>query len=105
MARALPLSPSRSASLAASLLSASLVLLAGPARAGSATAESVFNRQATRQQAMSQVPRGAKVTRTVCEELEVGLDNTRYRCTVFYTNPPAGQAVPAGQAASGGSQP
>jgi hypothetical protein len=40
------------------------------------------------------VPKGATVTRTVCEDLEVGLDNTRYRCTVYYTTAPA-PAAPA----------
>ncbi len=75
--------------LTGALLAATLTLLTGPARAGSATAESIFDRQATRQQARSQVPKGATVTRTVCEDLEVGMDNTRYRCTVFYTTAPA----------------
>jgi hypothetical protein len=75
------------------LLSGGLALLPGPAHAGSATAESIFNRQATRQRAMEQVPKGARVTRTTCEELEVGLDNTRYRCTVFYTSEPSAPAV------------
>ncbi len=75
--------------LAGALLAGSLSVISGPVRAGSVTAESVFNRQATRQRAMSQVPKGAKVTRTVCEEVEVGMDNTRYRCSVFYTTAPA----------------
>jgi hypothetical protein len=75
--------------LTVALLAGGLALLAVPARAGSVTAESVFDRQATRQQAKSQVPKGATITRTVCEDLEVGLDNTRYRCTVYYTMPPA----------------
>jgi hypothetical protein len=81
-----------------------VALLAGPASAGSVTAESVFNRQATRQEAKSQVPKGATVTRTVCEDLEVGMDNTRYRCTVFYTTTPASPApattTPAAPASS-----
>ncbi len=75
--------------LAGALLAACLSVISGPARAGSVTAESVFNRQATRQRAMSQVPKGATVTRTVCEEVEVGMDNTRYRCSVYYTTAPA----------------
>lgn len=81
--------------LSGALLAGGLALLAGPAHAGSVTAESIFDRQATRQQARSQVPKGATVTRTVCEDLEVGLDNTRYRCTVFYTMPPTPAATPA----------
>ena len=90
--------------LTVALLAGGLALLAGPARAGSVTAESVFDRQATRQQAKSQVPRGATITRTVCEDLEVGMDNTRYRCTVFYTTTPASPApamtTPAAPASS-----
>jgi hypothetical protein len=78
--------------LTGALLAGGLALLAVPARAGSVTAESVFDRQATRQQARSQVPKGAKITRTVCEDIEVGMDNTRYRCTVFYTTAPASPA-------------
>ena len=90
--------------LTVALLAGGLALLAGPARAGSVTAESVFDRQATRQQAKSQVPKGATITRTVCEDLEVGMDNTRYRCTVFYTTTPASPApaktTPAAPASS-----
>jgi hypothetical protein len=78
--------------LTGALLAGGLALLAVPARAGSVTAESVFDRQATRQQARSQVPKGATITRTVCEDIEVGMDNTRYRCTVFYTTAPASPA-------------
>ena len=90
--------------LTVALLTGGLALQAGPAPAGSVTAESVFNRQATRQEAKSQVPKGATVTRTVCEDLEVGMDNTRYRCTVFYTTTPASPApattTPAAPASS-----
>ena len=89
-----PGSPLTRPLLTGALLAGSLALLAGPAHAGSVTAESVFDRQATSQQAKSQVPKGATVTRTVCEDLEVGLDNTRYRCTVYYTTAPA-PAAPA----------
>jgi len=78
--------------LTGALLAGGLALLAVPARAGSVTAESVFDRQATRQQAKSQVPKGATITRTVCEDIEVGMDNTHYRCTVFYTTAPASPA-------------
>ncbi|WP_216914512.1 hypothetical protein [Synechococcus sp. CCAP 1479/13] len=92
MARGFRLS---AAGLSGALLAGGLALLAVPARAGSVTAESIFDRQATRQQARSQVPKGATVTRTVCEDLEVGLDNTRYRCTVYYTMTPAPTPTPA----------
>ncbi len=83
------------AGVLAGALAAVVALPAGPARAGSVTAESIFDRQATRQQARSQVPKGATVTRTVCEDLEVGLDNTRYRCTVYYTMTPSPATTPA----------
>ncbi len=89
--------------LTGALLAGSLALLAGAAHAGSVTAESIFNREATRQQAKSQVPKGATVTRTVCEDLEVGMGNTRYRCTVFYTTTPASPAPATATPAS--SQP
>jgi len=86
----------------AATLAAVVALPAAPARAGSVTAESIFDRQATRQQARSQVPKGATITRTVCEDLEVGLDNTRYRCTVYYTIPPAPAAAPTPAAPAAG---
>lgn len=91
-----------SGTLLAGALAAAVALPAGPARAGSVTAESIFDRQATRQQARSQVPKGATVTRTVCEDLEVGLDNTRYRCTVYYTMTPTPAATPAPSAPATG---
>jgi hypothetical protein len=91
--------------LTGALLAGGLALLAGPARAGSVTAESIFDRQATRQQARSQVPKGATVTRTVCEDLEVGMDNTRYRCTVYYTMTPAPAATPTPAVAPAAGQP
>jgi hypothetical protein len=90
--------------LTGALLAGGHALLAVPAWAGSVTTESIFDRQATRQQAKSQVPKGATITRTVCEDLEVGMDNTRYRCTVFYTTTPTSPApattAPAAPASS-----
>ena len=58
------------------------------ASAGSITGESVWDRNNARQRALEQVPRGAAVQRTRCEDLTVGRGNTRYRCTVFYADPP-----------------
>jgi hypothetical protein len=70
------------------LLAAGLTLLSDSARAGSVTAESIFSLQATRQQAMSHVPRGAVITSTRCMEIGVRGDS-RYRCTVFYASEPS----------------
>lgn len=72
-----------------------LSLLTTPARAGSATAESIWDRNDARQRALQQKPRGATVTDTQCEEISVGNGDSRYRCTVFYVDPPA-QAMPSG---------
>jgi hypothetical protein len=72
-----------------------LPLLTTPARAGSATAESVWDRNDARKRAMQQIPRGAAETGTQCEEISVGHGDSRYRCTVFYVDPPA-RSLPSG---------
>jgi hypothetical protein len=83
--------PTLSTLLAASLL---LLLPLPPARAGSVTADSILDQEGARQAAMEQVPRGATVTGTRCQEIGVGgMDNPRYRCTVEYG--PAGATPPA----------
>jgi hypothetical protein len=75
-----------------SLLAASLLLIL-PAQAGSVTADSILDSEGARQAAMEQVPRGATVTGTRCQEIGVGgMDNPRYRCTVDYQ--PAGATPP-----------
>jgi hypothetical protein len=57
-----------------------------PARAGSVTADSILDQEGARQAAMEQVPRGATVTGSRCQEIGVGgMDNPRYRCSVEYT--------------------
>lgn len=66
----------------AALAGLALLLPGLPAWAGSATAESIWDRSHALQEAMQQVPAGATVTDQRCQELEVGLDNFRYRCTV-----------------------
>ncbi len=76
-----------------SLVLAGLSLAATPALAGSITADTVMDKSGARQAAMSQVPRGATITRTRCQEIEIGLDNIRYRCTVWYTEPPLAPAM------------
>ena len=78
-----------------------LPLLALPADAGSITADSVNDRSAARQEAMSQIPRGATVTRTRCEDIQVGgFGLPRYRCTVWYTVAPPAPAPDSSQPAA-----
>lgn len=68
----------------------SLVLaLTASARAGSITAESIWDRGNAIQRAQSQLPAGATVTRTQCTEVNVRTGNYRYICTVFYEMAPA----------------
>jgi hypothetical protein len=78
----------------ASLTLVGLTLAATPALAGSITADSVMDKSGARQEAMGQMPKGAIVTKTKCQEIEVHLDNIRYRCTVWYTDPPAIHPTP-----------
>jgi len=64
-----------------------------PARAGSVTADSIQDLEGARAAALEQVPRGATITGTRCQEIGVGgMDNPRYRCTVDYQ--PAGATPP-----------
>jgi hypothetical protein len=74
------------------------VLLAGlPALAGSATAESVWNRANALERARQQVPAGATITREHCQEIWVGMDNIRYRCSVEWQQPPPLTSIPPPQ--------
>ena len=68
-----------------------------PGRAGSATAESIWDRQHARLQALAQLPRGAVVTRQSCLEIGIRIGDFRYRCTVWYTLEPAGPTEPPAQ--------
>lgn len=66
------------------------LLLLPPALAGSVTADSINDREAARQAAMEQMPRGATLIRSRCQEIQVGeFGLPRYRCTVWYSDPPA----------------
>ncbi len=78
--------------LPALLIAAVLLILPSlPARGESVTADSILDQEGARQAAMEQLPRGATVTGSRCQEIGVGgMDNTRYRCTVDYQ--PAGTA-------------
>lgn len=68
-----------------------LLLLAGaaPARAGSVTSQSTWGKANAIQRAMQQMPKGASVTGTSCDEVNVGIGNYRYICTVEYSDAPA----------------
>ncbi|MFM8604673.1 MAG: hypothetical protein ACKOBY_03940 [Cyanobium sp.] len=76
---------------ALSWLTALSLAAALPVQAGSVTADSIIDRDGARQAAMEQVPRGATVTGSRCQDIGVGgMDNPRYRCTIDYQ--PAGAA-------------
>ena len=83
-------------------LAAVLALAGAPAWAGSATAESIWDRAHALEQARQQVPQGAVVTRERCQEIEVGLDNIRYRCSVEWRIPSEAGPDPANVAPPGG---
>ncbi len=65
-----------------------------PGRAGSVSADSIWDRSSALQRALQQVPAGATVTGRRCEEIGVR-DSFRYRCWVeFSPAPPAPAAAP-----------
>lgn len=70
------------------LLGTLLSVLGTPALAGSVSADSVWDRSNATERAMQQLPKGAMVTTTRCQEISVGMGNSRYRCTVEYTTAP-----------------
>ncbi len=76
---------------------------ADPVRAGSVTAESIWDRSNAIQRAQSQVPAGATVSRTECTVVNVRTGNYRYICTLFYADavpPSAPQPSPSPTAPS-----
>ncbi|MCT0219993.1 hypothetical protein KQ304_13505 [Synechococcus sp. CS-1329] len=76
-------------------LAATLLLAGLPASAGSATADSIIDRENALQEATRQVPEGATVTGSRCQEIVMPGDSFRYRCSVeFTTQPPAAQPAP-----------
>ncbi|MCT0248441.1 hypothetical protein [Synechococcus sp. CS-205] len=79
--------------LAAAVL-LSLVGLA-PARSGSVSADSVWDKGNALQRARQLVPRGAVPGRHRCQEMTVGMGNYRYRCTVEYSQPEPRQPLQA----------
>lgn len=79
------------------LAAAVLLFLAwlAPARSGSVSADSVWDKGNALQRALQLVPRGAIPGRHRCQEMTVGMDNYRYRCTVEYSEPdPREQPLP-----------
>ena len=79
--------------LAAGLLLASQV---PAALAGSVTAESIWDSSNAIQRATSQIPSGATVTGSSCQEVDMRGGETRYICSVTYSSPPpAPAATPA----------
>lgn len=72
-----------------------LLVGAAPALANSVTADSILDQEGAKQAALDQLPRGATVTGSRCQEIGVGgMDNPRYRCTVEY-QPAAAPAQPS----------
>ena len=80
-------------------LGAALVLSLIPAaRAGSITAESIWDKKSAIQRAEAQMPANASVTGTRCTVVNVRTGNYRYICTVEYTtspSPSSGSSAPA----------
>jgi hypothetical protein len=90
------MAPGRCSPLFGALLLAALPLAA---RAGSVTAESIWDQGNALQRAQEQVPRGATVTGSHCTEVGVRMGNYRYICTVTYTESPPDAATPNGSSA------
>jgi len=81
------------------LLAAGLLLASqAPALAGSVTAESIWDRSNAIERATSQIPGGAIVTSTSCQEVDMRGGDTRYICTVTYSPAPPAQAASPGAA-------
>lgn len=64
--------------------------LTATARAGSITAESVWDKKSAIERAQSQLPANATVTNTRCTVVNVTIGNYRYICTLQYTTAPSG---------------
>jgi hypothetical protein len=75
--------------------SALLLLGALPAAAGSISADSIIDQDSALQEATQQVPQGATVTGSRCQQIVMPGDSFRYRCSVEYsTSPPATTPTP-----------
>ena len=80
--------PRLASALALAVVAGAALAQGLPARAGSATADSIWDRKNALQRAMQGMPAGATLTKESCETIEVGLDNIRHRCTVWWSDPP-----------------
>ena len=59
----------------------------GRAAEGSVSAQSTLSRQQAWQEAMAKLPKGAVVTNSQCNDVEIGYSNTRYYCVLTFTEP------------------
>ena len=75
-------------------LALGLGLSAGASRAGSITAESIWDSSNAIQRAQEQMPAGATVTGSHCTTVNVRTGNYRYICTVDYSEAPATSPTP-----------
>ena len=57
----------------------------GLAAEGSVSAQSPLSRQQAWQEAMAKLPKGAVVTNSQCNDVEIGYSNTRYYCVLTFT--------------------
>ena len=80
----------RLGALPALIAALGMAIAAAPALAGSVTAQSVWSQQNALSRAKSLLPAGAEISGSQCQTVEVGLDNTRYICTLTYDLPASG---------------
>ena len=59
----------------------------GLANEGSVSAQSPLSRQQAWQEAMAKLPKGAVVTNSQCNDVEIGYSNTRHYCVLTFTEP------------------
>jgi len=92
--------------LAALTAAAALSLGLTPAgRAGSITAESIWEKSNAIQRAQQQLPANATVTNTRCTVVNVRTGNYRYICTLEYTTTPSSPAPSSPSPTNGSSAP
>jgi pyocin large subunit-like protein len=92
--------------LAALTAAAALSLgLTPAARAGSITAESIWEKSNAIQRAQQQLPANATVTDTRCTVVNVRTGNYRYICTLEYTTTPSSPAPSSPSPTNGSSAP
>ena len=75
----------------------------GLAAEGSVSAQSPLSRQQAWQEAMAKLPKGAVVTNSQCNDVEIGYSNTRYYCVLTFSQPtaePQQPGVPEKEAAA-----